>query len=85
MFKKAEVALIDYGDIQRTNTINELAIATAYSILDKPDPLAACTSIISGYNSVVPLQDIELSVLYTLICTRYAPINSILRLLILTL
>jgi ethanolamine-phosphate phospho-lyase len=85
MFKKAEVALIDYGDIQRTNTITELAIATAYSILDKPDPLAACNSIISGYHSVVPLQDVELSVLYTLICTRYASVKRTLKVLFLTL
>ncbi|NHI88854.1 MAG: aminotransferase class III-fold pyridoxal phosphate-dependent enzyme [Candidatus Thorarchaeota archaeon] len=64
--------ILDFGDMVFSYTINELAVAIAYAILDKPDPLGVAQKIISGYRSVFPLSDIELDVLFPLICTRLA-------------
>ena len=63
-------AIIDYGDSVYTPIINDLAIATAYAVMDKPDALAAALPIIKGYHSQFPLQDEELKFLYNLIAMR---------------
>jgi 4-aminobutyrate aminotransferase-like enzyme/Ser/Thr protein kinase RdoA (MazF antagonist) len=64
------VRLLDFGDMLRTQTICELAIATAYVMMDKADPLASAASLVAGYVEALPLTDAELSVLFDLICAR---------------
>jgi 4-aminobutyrate aminotransferase-like enzyme/Ser/Thr protein kinase RdoA (MazF antagonist) len=64
------VGLIDFGDMVETITICELAIACAYAMLDKPDPLTAAAHVVAGYHSAHPLTEPELVVLYDLICMR---------------
>jgi len=61
---------IDFGDAVYTQTINDLAIALAYAIMDVPDPLQAALEIIEGYNKEYSLLDEELRCLYTLIGMR---------------
>lgn len=61
---------IDFGDVVETVTICELAIATAYIILNKQDPLNAAVHVIKAYHAVFPLQEKEITVLYNLICLR---------------
>jgi 4-aminobutyrate aminotransferase-like enzyme/Ser/Thr protein kinase RdoA (MazF antagonist) len=63
-------SLIDYGDMVRGPLVCELAIGAAYAILDKPDPLAAAASVVTGYHEALPLTGAELEVLYPLICAR---------------
>ena len=64
--------ILDFGDMVFSYTINELAVAIAYAILDKPDPLGVAQKIVSGYHSVFPISDTELDVLFSLICARLA-------------
>ena len=64
------MSVIDFGDMHSGITVSELAIAVAYAILRKAEPLAAATSIIAGYHEAFPLQELELSVLHTLVATR---------------
>jgi 4-aminobutyrate aminotransferase-like enzyme/Ser/Thr protein kinase RdoA (MazF antagonist) len=64
--------VIDFGDIHHGITVSELAIAAAYGILEKVDPLPAATAIVAGYHGAFPLDEQELSVLYALIGTRLA-------------
>ena len=64
--------IIDFGDMLHTYTASEVAVAGAYAMLDKTDPLAAAAEIVAGYHEVWPLTDLELEVLYTLICARLA-------------
>jgi 4-aminobutyrate aminotransferase-like enzyme len=52
--------------------VSELAIAAAYAILGKEDPLEAAAAIVSGYHGAFPLEEAELSVLYALIGARLA-------------
>ncbi|CAN5535403.1 aminotransferase class III-fold pyridoxal phosphate-dependent enzyme [soil metagenome] len=67
---KQVVGVIDFGDMVHTYTICEVAIAAAYVMLDKADPVAAAAQVVGGYHSAYPLTELELSVLYPLICMR---------------
>src|SRR5579859_943461 len=64
------IGLVDFGDMLLTQTINELAIAAAYVMMGKPDPLAAAAHLVAGYHMGFPLSEAELELLYPLICTR---------------
>jgi 4-aminobutyrate aminotransferase-like enzyme/Ser/Thr protein kinase RdoA (MazF antagonist) len=64
------MGVIDFGDMVYAPILCELAIATAYAILDKADPLTAASHIVAGYHSAFPLTEAELSLLFPLICTR---------------
>ena len=61
---------IDLGDMVYGTTVGDLAIAIAYAILDKPQPLAAAAEIVKGYHSVFPLSEGELSALFGLVTLR---------------
>jgi 4-aminobutyrate aminotransferase-like enzyme len=45
-------------------TVADLAIAIAYAILNKPDPLAAAAEIVKGYHAEYALTDDELAALF---------------------
>jgi 4-aminobutyrate aminotransferase-like enzyme/Ser/Thr protein kinase RdoA (MazF antagonist) len=62
--------IIDFGDSAFTQTINDLAVAIAYGVMDHPDPLSAAIPIVSGYHKKFPLLDEELKILYILIAMR---------------
>src|SRR5712692_3916293 len=66
------VSLIDFGDMHHGLTVSELAIAAAYAILGKKEPLQAAAAAVSGYHRAWPLEEKELSVLYALIAVRLA-------------
>ncbi len=63
-------SIIDYGDSVYTQIINDLAIAIAYAVMNKPDPLSAALPIVEGYNSQFPLLEKELEFLYYLVAMR---------------
>ncbi len=62
--------LIDFGDMVHSYHLAEPAVASAYIMLGKDDPLAAAARLVAGTHSVVPFADAELDVLYHLICLR---------------
>jgi 4-aminobutyrate aminotransferase-like enzyme/Ser/Thr protein kinase RdoA (MazF antagonist) len=64
------VGLIDFGDIIHGYMVGDLAVAIAYAILGKPDPLGVAARIVAGYHSVQPLTDDELSSLFALVKLR---------------
>jgi len=64
--------LIDFGDMVHSYTICGLAIAVAYAMLDKADPLQAASHIVEGYHGVRPLGEDELSVVFPMACGRLA-------------
>lgn len=63
---------IDFGDIVYTATVCELAIAAAYVMAGKDDPLGAAAHVVAGYDEVVPLTDAERRALFPLSLTRLA-------------
>jgi 4-aminobutyrate aminotransferase-like enzyme/Ser/Thr protein kinase RdoA (MazF antagonist) len=67
---QAIVGLIDFGDMVYSYTVGELAVAIAYTILGKPDPLGCAAQIVKGFHSVCPLAKNELAALFGLISMR---------------
>ncbi|MHA1962445.1 MAG: aminotransferase class III-fold pyridoxal phosphate-dependent enzyme [Candidatus Thorarchaeota archaeon] len=68
--KSRTFGIIDFGDMVYSNTIFELAIVTAYTILEKSDPIAAAAQIIRGYHREFPLTELEIELLFYMICIR---------------
>jgi 4-aminobutyrate aminotransferase-like enzyme/Ser/Thr protein kinase RdoA (MazF antagonist) len=64
--------VIDFGDMLLSNTVCELAVACAYALLRKADPIAAAAHIVAGYHEMYPLTERELETLFPLIGTRLA-------------
>ena len=64
--------LIDFGDAIYSYTAGDLAIAVAYVVLDKHDPIAAAWRVIDGYTSECPLLENEFDVLWRLVLLRLA-------------
>lgn len=62
--------LIDFGDLSWQPVICDVAIALAYYLLDKDDPLSACVDFLRGYQAERPLSVDEVAVLYDLITVR---------------
>jgi len=64
------ISIIDYGDAIYTQTINDLAIAIAYAVMNKTDALRASLPIIKGYHKHFPIQEKELDLLFVLVAMR---------------
>ncbi|MEZ5913108.1 MAG: aminotransferase class III-fold pyridoxal phosphate-dependent enzyme [Paracoccaceae bacterium] len=64
--------LIDFGDMCHGRTVNELAVALAYALLDAPDLYAASRALISHYAAEFPITEDEAGVLYDLMRMRLA-------------
>lgn len=64
------ISVIDFGDMLHTCTVFEVAIAAAYALLDKPDPLASAAQVVAGYHQTYPLEENEIALLFDLICSR---------------
>ncbi|MEM7475016.1 MAG: phosphotransferase, partial [Planctomycetota bacterium] len=62
--------LIDFGDAVYSWTIAELAIALAYTMLDKDDPLRVASEMIRGYVGEHEITESELAALFGLACMR---------------
>ncbi|UTW59545.1 aminotransferase class III-fold pyridoxal phosphate-dependent enzyme [Kordiimonas sp. SCSIO 12603] len=67
---KTVTGLIDFGDMVHSHTINELAIACAYALLDQHDPIETLKVIVSAYHQARPLSVADFEVLYGLIALR---------------
>jgi 4-aminobutyrate aminotransferase-like enzyme len=65
-------AFLDWGDMVYSATICDLAIALAYVMLDKPDPIAAAAQVAAAYHAARPLTAAEIAALYPLAAGRLA-------------
>ena len=61
---------IDFGDMVHSVVVADLAIAIAYGVLDKADPLAAAARITRGYHRHFRLEPNEIAVLWDLVQLR---------------
>ena len=64
------IGIIDFGDMLHSLTVAEPAIAAAYLMLDKPNPLTTLSHFIGGYHAVYPLTKLEQQLLNYLITIR---------------
>lgn len=63
-------ALLDMGDMVYTHTVNELAMACAYTCLKVQDPLKTAMEVIQSYHAWNPLHESEIKCLYYHIAAR---------------
>jgi 4-aminobutyrate aminotransferase-like enzyme/Ser/Thr protein kinase RdoA (MazF antagonist) len=66
------VSVVDFGDMHRGLLVAEPAVAAAYAIMGKADPLAAAARVVAGYHGAFPLEESEIALLHPLIGTRLA-------------
>jgi 4-aminobutyrate aminotransferase-like enzyme/Ser/Thr protein kinase RdoA (MazF antagonist) len=64
------VSFLDLGDVVHTAVVCDLAIALAYAMLDKQDPIAAAAQVVAGYHRERPLTEAETGALFTLAAAR---------------
>lgn len=64
--------MIDFGDLLESHPACDLAIAIAYAMLGKPDPVSAAAQVVAGYHETHPLVAEELALLFPLARTRLA-------------
>jgi Ser/Thr protein kinase RdoA (MazF antagonist) len=64
------VSLLDFGDMVHSAVVCDLAIALAYVMLEKPDPLTAARSVATAYHRTFPLTSAEADTLFTLAASR---------------
>lgn len=64
------IGIIDFGDATYSPLINELAVALTYACYDKEDPMPWLTIIVKAYHQKIPLELIELDLLYYLVAAR---------------
>ncbi len=64
------LGLIDFGDMTHSYIAAEPAVACAYAMLNKKDPLQAAVHFISGFHNELPLEEKEVEILYPMILIR---------------
>ena len=70
-FGRREIAaIVDFGDMIYSYALAEPAVACAYAMLDKDDPLAAAAAVVAGFHAEWPLEEGEPDRLYPLIVLR---------------
>ncbi|HEX6732543.1 MAG TPA: phosphotransferase, partial [Pyrinomonadaceae bacterium] len=67
---RAVIGLLDFGDIVYSYTIGDLAIALAYVVLNDDGPLTTATHVVAGYKEALPIENIEIKVLWDLMLMR---------------
>ena len=61
---------VDFGDMVHSYAASDLAIAIAYAVLDKRDPVAVARAVCAGYHAARPLTDDELAALFGFVRLR---------------
>jgi 4-aminobutyrate aminotransferase-like enzyme/Ser/Thr protein kinase RdoA (MazF antagonist) len=64
--------LIDFGDMHHGWIVSEAAIAAAYALLGKDNPLAVVSVLTAGFHRAFPLREPEIAALFPLIGMRLA-------------
>ena len=73
--------VIDFGDMHHGWIVSEPAIAAAYALLGKNDPLRVTCAVARGFHDAFPLREAEIAALFSLIGMRLAVsvVNSAVR------
>ena len=66
----AVTGLIDFGDLVYTHTVNEIAIAAAYAMLNQEDPIATLVHMVESYHRERTLNEAEINALFLLVTLR---------------
>jgi 4-aminobutyrate aminotransferase-like enzyme/Ser/Thr protein kinase RdoA (MazF antagonist) len=66
----AVTGLLDFGDLVDSWVVAEPAIAAAYAMLDRVDPVAAAAAVVRGYHAANALTEPEVAALFPLATLR---------------
>ncbi len=69
-FARRVAAIIDFGDMVRSFSISDAAVACAAAMRGQADPLAAAAEVLAGYRAECPAPESEIDQLYSLIVLR---------------
>lgn len=69
--------LLDFGDMLHAPLAADVAIAAAYHVGTGEDALALVAALVSGYRSVIPLQELEIDHLVDLVAVRLVAIVAV--------
>ncbi len=64
--------ILDFGDMTYSPLIANLSIAAAYMLMEKSEPGDRLPLLVRAYTEVMPMTELELSLLHNLIATRLA-------------
>lgn len=64
------LAVIDFGDVVRTQRVNDVAVAMADHLGEGAEPFAPAVDLLRGYCEVEPLEPAELALIYGLVRIR---------------
>ena len=67
---RGATGFVDFGDLVECFTVADPAIAVAYAVFDKPNPLAAGAEVVRGFHETFPFTELELEVLFPLVLAR---------------
>ncbi len=62
--------IIDFGDSVYSHTVNEPAVAAAYLLLGKENPLSTLSIFLRGYNEIFELTEKEMDIIIYLVAMR---------------
>lgn len=62
--------ILDFGDMVHAPLIQDVAVGSAYQMLDAAHPLETAAEFVAGYHAVNPLREHEVDLLYGLIAMR---------------
>jgi len=62
--------VLDFNDAVTTIRVAELAVAGAYAMLRKADPISAFCDVVAGYREVIDMTEEELDVVFPLAAAR---------------
>ena len=68
--ERSVAGILDFGDMVETWTACEPAVAIAYAIFGKADPLAAACSLAAGYHVERPMTEAEIEALWSFVAIR---------------
>ncbi len=68
--KNKQLGIIDFGDLTKSQLVNEVAVCMTYASYDKKDPLYSASLVLKSYNKILKLTDIEVSLIYYLMTAK---------------
>ncbi|XP_040895442.1 hydroxylysine kinase [Toxotes jaculatrix] len=63
--------ILDFGDMNSGYYIHELAITIMYMMMEHPDPIEVGGPVLAGWESILPLNEVEKECLYVLVLSRF--------------
>jgi 4-aminobutyrate aminotransferase-like enzyme len=68
--ERTVVGLIDFGDAAWSYAVADPAIAAAYALLDRSDPIGVMADVAAGFHEAYPLTEDELAAFFPLVVLR---------------